>query len=218
MSLKAPSAAQSAGRETIKKAFKDLERAICPVDSRDFASTTIGDVRRAAIEIERQLAARQSLRNMRRLEPLFLGLEHYSKVIEVLCNGTEYLAWIWAPIKLILKVSTRLLSLVGLLKIKSLTMSRSRVITSTLLSGSSKRTPRLPTRFGDFNSWSNHSRINPSSILPLPSFTPTFCNFIKQPTNLSPVVVSKPCVNLLPSLAYPIPRLENSLRDVMGPI
>ncbi|KAI8683437.1 NACHT domain-containing protein [Fusarium keratoplasticum] len=106
MSLKAPSAAQSAGRETIKKAFKDLERAICPVDSRDFASTTIGDVRRAAIEIERQLAARQSLRNMRRLEPLFLGLEHYSKVIEVLCNGTEYLAWIWAPIKLILKISS----------------------------------------------------------------------------------------------------------------
>ncbi|WAO82927.1 NACHT domain-containing protein [Fusarium falciforme] len=106
MSLKAPSAAQSAGRETIKRAFKDLERAICPADSRDFTSTTIGDVRRASIEIERQLAARQSLRNMRRLEALFLGLEHYSKVIEVLCNGTDYLPWIWAPIKLILKISS----------------------------------------------------------------------------------------------------------------
>ncbi|KAF5847567.1 hypothetical protein GGP41_000271 [Bipolaris sorokiniana] len=25
-------------------------------------------------------------------------MEHYSKVVEMLCNGTPYLAWIWAPI------------------------------------------------------------------------------------------------------------------------
>ena len=112
MPLKAPTAAQSAGRHTIQKAFKDLERAICPADSRDFASTTLGDVRKAAIDIERQLAARQSLRNMRRLEPLFQGLEHYSRTIEVLCNGTEYLPWIWAPIKLIMKARAGVLFLV----------------------------------------------------------------------------------------------------------
>ncbi|KAK3330847.1 hypothetical protein B0H66DRAFT_467189 [Apodospora peruviana] len=103
MPLKAPAAAQSAGRRTIQNAFQDLESAISPAHSRDFASTTFEDVRKAAIDIEHQLAARQSLRNMRRLEPPFCGLEHYSKVIEVLCNGTDYLPWIWAPIKLILK-------------------------------------------------------------------------------------------------------------------
>ncbi|KAH6663538.1 hypothetical protein B0J14DRAFT_683261 [Halenospora varia] len=43
---------------------------------------------------------------MRRLMPLFSGLEHYSKAIEVLCNGTPYLPWLWAPIKLILKVAS----------------------------------------------------------------------------------------------------------------
>lgn len=43
---------------------------------------------------------------MRRLEPLFKGLENYAKVVDVLCNGTPYLAWIWAPITLILKVAS----------------------------------------------------------------------------------------------------------------
>ncbi|KAI8722914.1 NACHT domain-containing protein [Fusarium sp. LHS14.1] len=43
---------------------------------------------------------------MRRLEPLFTGLGYYSKTIEVLCNGTPYMPWIWAPIKLILKISS----------------------------------------------------------------------------------------------------------------
>ncbi|KAK4441886.1 hypothetical protein QBC34DRAFT_419535 [Podospora aff. communis PSN243] len=105
MPLRAPPPGQSSARRAIENAFKDLERTIAPADSRDFSSTTIDDVRKAAIDIERQLAARQSLRNTRRLEPLFRGLEHYAKVIEVLANGTDYLPWIWAPIKLILKIA-----------------------------------------------------------------------------------------------------------------
>ena len=105
MPLRAPPPSQSAARRAIKSAFKDLERTIAPTESRDFSSTTLDDVRKAAINIKRQLAARQSLRNTRQLEPLFKGLEHYAKVIEVLANGTNYLPWIWAPIKLILKIA-----------------------------------------------------------------------------------------------------------------
>ncbi|KAK4071005.1 uncharacterized protein Triagg1_6372 [Trichoderma aggressivum f. europaeum] len=93
-------------RQTIKAAFEDLDRTITPADSRDFRVSTLQQVRDAALEIERQLAARGSLRNMRRLMPLFKGIEHYSKVIDVLCNGTPYLPWIWAPVALILRVAS----------------------------------------------------------------------------------------------------------------
>lgn len=106
MPLKAPRPELSASRRAIENAFKDLERTISPAESRDFAATTLEDARRAAFELERQLAARRSLRNLRRLEPLFQGLHHYSKVIEVLCNGTPFLPWIWAPIKFILNISS----------------------------------------------------------------------------------------------------------------
>lgn len=93
-----------AAQKVIHEAFKDLERTISAKDQADFGGTTPENVIQAAHEIEDHLAARQSLRNMRRLVPLFDGLQYYCKSIEVVCNGTPYLPWIWAPIKLILKV------------------------------------------------------------------------------------------------------------------
>ncbi|KAG7404211.1 Vegetative incompatibility protein HET-E-1 [Fusarium oxysporum f. sp. rapae] len=93
-------------RRTIEKAFKDLEKTVSAGDRISLQHTTLDDVRKAAHLVEDELAARQSLRNMRRLEPLFTGLEYYSKTIEVLCNGTPYMPWIWAPIKLVLKISS----------------------------------------------------------------------------------------------------------------
>jgi hypothetical protein len=96
--------ARELAQRTIREAFEDLEKVVSPADSRDFETTTLEHVKNAALSIENQLAARRSLRNMRRLAPLFSALGYYAKSIEVLCNGTPYLPWLWAPIKLILKV------------------------------------------------------------------------------------------------------------------
>jgi hypothetical protein len=93
-------------RNTIKSAHDELDRIISPGEKRNFAETTLQDVQDAALKLENQLAARQSLRNMRRLMPLFRGLEHYSKVADILCNGTPFMPWIWAPITLILRVAS----------------------------------------------------------------------------------------------------------------
>ncbi|KAL7814679.1 hypothetical protein V8C44DRAFT_325861 [Trichoderma aethiopicum] len=92
-------------QRVMREAFMDLERVITVADRAQLKNLTLDDVRQAALQIEQQLAASQSLRNMRRLAPLFTGLGHYSQAIEVLCNGTPYLPWIWAPIKLVLKIS-----------------------------------------------------------------------------------------------------------------
>ncbi|KAF3914315.1 hypothetical protein AA313_de0201686 [Arthrobotrys entomopaga] len=98
--------AVEAAKRTIRIAFEELERTISPADLRELKDVTLQDVQKAALDIENQLAKRSSLRNMRRLEPLFAGLGYYSSIIEILCNGTPYLSWLWAPVKLILKVSS----------------------------------------------------------------------------------------------------------------
>src|SRR4051794_6677648 len=101
------SRASPQARLLFKDAFDKLEQTINvnhPVDARDFHDTTLQDVRTAAKQIEQELAARQCLRNMRRIEPFLAGLERYSKVVDVLCNGTVYLPWILAPVKLVLQV------------------------------------------------------------------------------------------------------------------
>ncbi|KAF1849355.1 uncharacterized protein K460DRAFT_404584 [Cucurbitaria berberidis CBS 394.84] len=96
-------------RRTFQESFDRFEKTVqkrSKNDQRDFNDTTLRDVQEAAKEIEQQLAARQCLRNLKRLEPLLSGLEAYSKVVEVLCNGTPYVPWIWAPIKLMMKLAT----------------------------------------------------------------------------------------------------------------
>ncbi|KAL7792442.1 hypothetical protein V8C37DRAFT_416340 [Trichoderma ceciliae] len=101
-----PTTISTTARTTIQGAFDDLKNLVSSAENRDFTATTLENVRMAARDVERQLAARQKSSNMRRLEPLFEGLHHYSKTIEVLCNGTPYLPWIWAPIKLVLQVAS----------------------------------------------------------------------------------------------------------------
>lgn len=89
----------------IQNAFDEFCQVAAVGDASSFDSTTLADVKEAALKIEMQLAAKQSLRNMKRLMPLFDGLAHYAKTIEVLCNGTPFLPWLWAPVKFILHVS-----------------------------------------------------------------------------------------------------------------
>ena len=82
-------------RISIHEAFERLQKSVSTDDERSFSSTTLEDVYTTARDVERQLAARGELRNMRRLQPFFDWLLQYSKEMEILCNGTPYLPWIW---------------------------------------------------------------------------------------------------------------------------
>ena len=76
-------------------AFDRLKSIVTKDDARSFQSTTLQDVRIAALDLENQLGERQSLRNMRRIQPFLAGLERYASAVDTLCNGTPYLPWIW---------------------------------------------------------------------------------------------------------------------------
>lgn len=92
------SSANSHARLIFKDAFDKLKETVDSINPKHtpvFQNTTLEDVFNASREIEKALAERNCLRNMRRLTPVLKGLEHYSKSVEVLCNGTPYLPWIW---------------------------------------------------------------------------------------------------------------------------
>lgn len=91
--------------ETIRQAFERLKSALHPADARLFMSTTLEDVRTAAKIIERDQEQRRCLRNLRRIEPLFQALRKVGTALDVLCQGTPFLPFIWAPIKLLLQIA-----------------------------------------------------------------------------------------------------------------
>jgi len=100
--LASPSAQAS---HTLRDAFERFALSVSQDDQRFFNNTELEDVRDEALKIEKQLRKSRIQKNIARLDPLLRGMEHYSKVVEVLCNGTPYLSWIWAPIKMMLMVS-----------------------------------------------------------------------------------------------------------------
>jgi len=79
----------------IADAFEKLGRSISLEDAHDFASTDLKDVWRTVREIDTAQRKRLSAQNLRRIEPLLQGIEKYSKVIEVLCNGTPFMSYVW---------------------------------------------------------------------------------------------------------------------------
>jgi hypothetical protein len=89
---------------TFEGAFARLADVVKPKDAIEFQSTTLKDVFDAARQIQEIHRKRRALRYMGRLKPFLQCLEKYSKSIDTLCNGTPFLPWVWAPIKLILQV------------------------------------------------------------------------------------------------------------------
>jgi hypothetical protein len=90
-----PSRQTTASISSFEAAFNSLKDSVSAKDAAAFQSTTLEEVWKATEEIQLAQRQRKSLRNVRRVEPFLKCLEKYSKVIEVLCNGTPYLPWIW---------------------------------------------------------------------------------------------------------------------------
>ena len=79
----------------IREAFDKLTETFSREDIADFHSTTLQDVHNAAQAIERQQSQRQSLRNLRRIQPFLQFMQHYADVLEVICQGYSPIAWVW---------------------------------------------------------------------------------------------------------------------------
>jgi len=58
-------------------------------------TTALDDVKRILVNIQRDQAARQSLRNMRRLAPLLEGLSSLAGVLDLLYPGEPCVNFIW---------------------------------------------------------------------------------------------------------------------------
>ncbi|KAI1291072.1 hypothetical protein F5Y03DRAFT_377684 [Xylaria venustula] len=88
----------------IQRACERFRKELLPQDAELIQSKiSLDDVKIAIQQVERELAARQSLRNLQRLTPFVDAIDRYSKAIEVAANGTPYLPWLWAPLKIILQ-------------------------------------------------------------------------------------------------------------------
>ncbi|KAL6812597.1 hypothetical protein V8C40DRAFT_256786 [Trichoderma camerunense] len=92
----------------IKEAVERLRDSLSSDDQRQIENTmSVQDVIDSLVNIQKELQQRRENRNLRKLYPFLQGLERYSGVIDTLSNGlSPYLPWIWAPIKLMLQITS----------------------------------------------------------------------------------------------------------------
>ncbi|KAJ8130813.1 hypothetical protein O1611_g2810 [Lasiodiplodia mahajangana] len=104
--------AHSAGAAlVITEAVARFKHSVSPDDRAQIESTELKDVLDALINIQEYLQNKRENRNLRKLYPFVEGLERYSGVLDTLSNGlSPYLPWIWAPIKLMLRITLDYLS------------------------------------------------------------------------------------------------------------
>ena len=71
----------------------------------DFQFTTLDDVQKAILTIQAQQAKRNEMMNMPRIQSFLEAMESFGKVVEVFMNSSEFLPFIWGPIKFLLQVN-----------------------------------------------------------------------------------------------------------------
>ncbi|KAI1366204.1 hypothetical protein F5Y08DRAFT_302008 [Xylaria arbuscula] len=95
----------------ITEAVNRFRNSVSSDDRGQIEGTGVKDVVNALVRIQQDLQERRENRNLRKLYPFVQGLERYSGAIDTLSNGlSPYLPWIWAPIKLMLRITSDYLS------------------------------------------------------------------------------------------------------------
>ncbi|KAJ8123850.1 hypothetical protein ONZ43_g291 [Nemania bipapillata] len=90
----------------ITEAVDRFRSSVAPDDQAQIESTELKDVLNSLLDMQNYLRNKRENRNLRKLHPFVEGLERYSGAIDTLSNGlSPYLPWIWAPIKLMLRIT-----------------------------------------------------------------------------------------------------------------
>ncbi|KAK4209645.1 hypothetical protein QBC37DRAFT_430021 [Rhypophila decipiens] len=74
-------------------------------ESEQFQFANLADLRSSMKEIQDEHASKVRMRNMNRLRKFLEGMEQYESLIEVFLNASEFVAFVWGPMKFLLQVT-----------------------------------------------------------------------------------------------------------------
>lgn len=89
-------------QQQLERACQRFRDQLTPKENDEIRATSWEDVQHAIIDIERQLAARQCLRNLERLSPYLKAVEGYGSVVEIFCNSSTFVPYVWVSSLLLL--------------------------------------------------------------------------------------------------------------------
>jgi hypothetical protein len=70
----------------------------------DFQFSTLEDVQRLIVLIQHEQGSRKAMMNFSRIQSFLEAMGQFGEVIEVFLNTSEFIAFVWGPVKFLLQV------------------------------------------------------------------------------------------------------------------
>jgi hypothetical protein len=90
--------------DTFRATLSNFKKRLTPKEQDDFSFSTLEDVRKEIASIQSEQGSQRMMMNMTRLQSFLEAMDQFGKVIEVFLNTSEFVAFIWGPLKFILQV------------------------------------------------------------------------------------------------------------------
>lgn len=91
-------------RDAFQVALSRFQSRLTKEEREKFELATFDDVRRAILDIQKTQHESKSMVALRRIEPFLEGMKQFGQVIEVFLNVSNFVCFIWGPLKFILQV------------------------------------------------------------------------------------------------------------------
>ena len=90
--------------DTFRATLSNFKKRLTPKEQDDFSFSTLEDVHKEIDRIQSEHGSQKMMMNMTRLQSFLEAMDQFGKVIEVFVNASEFVAFIWGPLKFILQV------------------------------------------------------------------------------------------------------------------
>jgi len=93
-----------AAKDIFQTTLSDFKKRLTQKEQDDFRFATLEDVRRLIFRIQNEQEGFKTMVNMTRIQSFLEAMDQFSKVIEVFLNVSEFVAFVWGPMKFVLQV------------------------------------------------------------------------------------------------------------------
>src|SRR4051794_5983570 len=90
--------------DTFRATLSNFKKRLTPREQDDFSFSTLEDVHKVIACIQSEHGSEKKMMNMTRLQSFLEAMDQFGQVIEVFLNASEFVAFIWGPLKFILQV------------------------------------------------------------------------------------------------------------------
>lgn len=84
--------------------LKEFKKRLTAKEEETFQVTSLDDVRHSIARIQKEQDTVKQMMNLPRLKAFLEAMDQFGKIVEVFVNTSEFVAFVWGPLKFLLQV------------------------------------------------------------------------------------------------------------------